>query len=519
MAAADTSKPGSNLPEYSVGDLARAIKRRIEESFGLVRVRGEISQPKLHTSGHLYLRLKDDNSVIEAVCWRNTVVRLGLRPEDGMEVICTGRLTTYPGRSQYQLVIEAMELAGEGALLKMLEERKRRLAADGLFDSARKRKLPYLPGVIGVITSPTGAVIRDILHRLADRFPRRVLVWPVAVQGEQAAAQVAAAIAGFNRLNPAGRVPRPDLLIVARGGGSLEDLMPFNEEIVVRATVASVIPVIAAVGHETDVTLIDLAADLRAPTPTAAAEFAVPERGKLLVQLIDLERRRLGAAERLLGERRLRIRGLARGLGDPADWLAAAGQRLDDRSERLQRAIESRLQRASTRLGQLGGALRHPREVLAAAQAHLAAEARALAACLRHRLTGAAVRLAPLAGRLSTEGLGRRQEEGQRRCRELSARLDRTGRQAVAEPAFRLESLGRRLESLSYRSVLRRGYAVVRDQDGHPVAAAADTANDQRVTLEFHDATVAARIGGPGPEPDRRPPRTRSRKPTQPSLL
>src|SRR5438067_7031914 len=279
----------SNLPEYTVSELSLALKRSIEDSFSHVRVRGEISGFKRHGSGHCYLALKDADAVLDAVCWRHTAIRLPLKPEDGMEVVCTGRLTTYPGRSKYQLVIDTIELAGIGALLRILEERRQRLAAEGLFDPERKKKLPFLPEVIGIVTSPTGAVIRDILHRLADRFPRRVLVWPVAVQGEGAAAQVAAAIAGFNRLLAGGprdnSVPRPDLLIVARGGGSLEDLMAFNEEIVVRAAAASVIPLISAVGHETDTTLIDHAADRRAPTPTAAAEMAVPVRLDLIAEL------------------------------------------------------------------------------------------------------------------------------------------------------------------------------------------------------------------------------------------
>ncbi|HYD32908.1 MAG TPA: exodeoxyribonuclease VII large subunit, partial [Azospirillaceae bacterium] len=284
-------RPGSNLPEFSVSDLSRAVKRTVEEAFGYVRVRGEVSQPKRHSSGHIYLRLKDSDAVIEAVCWRGTAMKLAVKPEEGMEVVVTGRLTTYPGRSQYQLVIESCELAGEGALLKMLEERKRRLAAEGLFAPERKQKLPFLPEVIAVVTSPTGAVIRDILHRLADRFPRRVLLWPVAVQGEGAAAQVANAIAGFNRLEPGGAVPRPDLIIVARGGGSLEDLMAFNEEVVVRAAAVSAIPLISAVGHETDTTLIDFAADVRAPTPTAAAEMATPVLAELRAAIENLSGR------------------------------------------------------------------------------------------------------------------------------------------------------------------------------------------------------------------------------------
>src|SRR5215472_7698301 len=305
--------PRSNLPEYTVSELARALKRSIEENFAYVRVRGEISGFKRHASGHCYLSLKDADAVIDAVCWRMTAIRLGIKPEDGMEVLCTGRLTTFPGRSKYQLVIDTMELAGVGALLKLLEERKQRLAAEGLFAESRKKKLPFLPRIIGVVTSPTGAVIRDILHRLADRFPRHVLLWPVAVQGEGAAAQVAAAIEGFNALAPGGAVPRPDLLIVARGGGSLEDLMAFNEEIVVRAAAASRIPLISAVGHETDTTLIDHAADRRAPTPTAAAEMAVPVRLELLSQVGNAVGRMAGAMVRLLDERRLRIVGLGRG--------------------------------------------------------------------------------------------------------------------------------------------------------------------------------------------------------------
>src|SRR6185295_17747103 len=278
-----------NRPALSVSELSQALKRMVESEFDHVRVRGEISGFKRHTSGHLYFALKDESAVIDAVCWKQMAPRLGLKPEDGMEVIATGRLTTYPGRSKYQIVVERMELAGAGALLKLLEERKAKLAAEGLFDAARKRPLPYLPAVIGVVTSPTGAVIRDILHRLDERFPRRVLVWPVAVQGEGAAEQVAAAIKGFNLMAEGGAVPRPDLIIVARGGGSLEDLWAFNEEIVVRAAAGSRIPLISAVGHETDTTLIDFASDKRAPTPTAAAEMAVPVLRDCLETMLSLD--------------------------------------------------------------------------------------------------------------------------------------------------------------------------------------------------------------------------------------
>src|SRR6516162_7362479 len=358
------ASPRSNLVEYTVSELSRALRRSIEENFAYVRVRGEISGWKRHSSGHCYLALKDSEAVLDAVCWRTTVIHLGIKPEDGMEVVCTGRLTTFPGRSKYQLIIDTIELAGMGALLKLLEDRRRRLAAEGLFAAERKKKLPFLPQVIGIVTSPTGAVIRDILHRLADRFPRHVLLWPVAVQGEGAAFQVAAAIEGFNRLRERGPVPRPQLIIVARGGGSLEDLMPFNEEVIVRAAAASVIPLISAVGHETDTTLLDFAADRRAPTPTAAAEIAVPVRLDLLAELGGKSGRLSGGLSRLFDQRRLHLAGLARGLPDPQDLIGNAAQRLDDRAERLRLAAERHLRAARHRLDLAAVRLRP--EVLAA---------------------------------------------------------------------------------------------------------------------------------------------------------
>src|SRR5947207_8423947 len=348
----------ANLPEYSVSELSQALKRSVEENFSHVRVRGEISGYKRHSSGHCYFALKDAEAVLDAVCWRQTAIRLPIRPEARMEVVCTGRLTTYPGRSKYQLGVDSIALAGIGALLRILEERRQRLAAEGLFAAERKKKLPFLPEVIGIVTSPTGAVIRDILHRLADRFPRRVLLWPVAVQGEGAAAQIAAAIDGFNRLVAGGRVPRPDLIIVARGGGSLEDLMPFNEEIVARAAAGSAIPLISAVGHESDTTLIDHASDRRAPTPTAAAEMAVPVRLDLVADVAGKSARLAGGLSRFLSERRLHLSGLARGLPDPQDLLGAAAQRLDDRSERLRLAISTRFAAARQRLDLAASGLR-----------------------------------------------------------------------------------------------------------------------------------------------------------------
>src|SRR5215469_5720721 len=333
----------NNLPEYSVSEISQAVKRTLEGAFERVRVRGEISGFKRAASGHLYFSLKDEEAKLDAVCWRLSAGRLAVTPEDGLEVVAIGRVSSYPGRSSYQLVVESLELAGEGALLKLLEDQRRKLAAEGLFDAARKRALPFLPEVIGVITSPTGAVIRDILHRLEDRFPRRVLLWPVLVQGEGAKEQIAAAINGFNAIRPGGALPRPDLLIVARGGGSLEDLWAFNEEIVVRAAAASTIPLIAAVGHETDWTLLDHASDRRAPTPTAAAEIAVPVRAELLADVMQDGARLARAMSRLFDQRRLHLAGLARGLPDPQDLLGAAAQRLDDRAERLRLAADGGL--------------------------------------------------------------------------------------------------------------------------------------------------------------------------------
>ena len=312
---AEPDARATNAPEITVSELSSALKRAIEDRFGYVRVRGEISGYRgPHSSGHAYFSLKDANARLDAVIWRTAFQRLRVKPEEGLEVVATGKLTTFPGKSSYQIVIETLELAGLGALMALLEARRKKLAEEGLFDAARKRKVPFLPKVVGVVTSPTGAVIRDILHRLSDRFPVRVVVWPVRVQGETSAAEVAAAIDGFNALAPDGTAARPDVLIVARGGGSLEDLWSFNEEIVVRAVARSAIPLIAAVGHETDWTLIDHAADLRAPTPTAAAEFAVPVRAELLATLADLDARGRGAILRFAQRRRADLRALARAL-------------------------------------------------------------------------------------------------------------------------------------------------------------------------------------------------------------
>jgi exodeoxyribonuclease VII large subunit len=457
-----------NQPILSVSDISQAIKRTLEGSFEWVRVRGEISGFKRAASGHMYLSLKDENAVLDAVCWRGSAGRLGLAPEDGMEVIASGRITSYPGRSKYQLVIERLELAGEGALLKLLEARKRALAAEGLFDAARKRPLPYLPEVIGVVTSPTGAVIRDILHRLADRFPRHVLVWPVLVQGEGAAAQVAAAIRGFNALPAGGPVPRPDLLIVARGGGSLEDLWVFNEEIVVRAAAESAIPLISAVGHETDTTLIDFAADRRAPTPTAAAEMAVPVRAELVAQIVDADRRLAAATTRLVEARRTQVEGLGRGLPDPLRLLEEKTQRLDERSERFGNAISHYLRQRRDRVIDLAARLPHPRRQLALARERLGAPAQ-----------------------------------------RLLAQLHRPRRLMDAQQS--LAAFSRVLESISYHNVLKRGYAAVHGPKGL-LTRAGQVSAGLALDIEFQDGRVAAtaagapaprgkRKAGPGDEP------------------
>lgn len=348
-----TEAPGDNAPALSVSELSAALKRTVEGAFDLVRVRGEISGFKRHSSGHCYFTLKDDAACIDAVIWRGNASSLRFAPEDGIEVVATGKLTTYPARSRYQIVVERLELAGQGALMALLDKRRRQLAAEGLFDEGRKRPLPFAPRRIGVVTSPTGAVIRDILHRLEDRFPTYVMLWPVPVQGEGAAEKVAAAIAGFNAL-----AEPPDLLIVARGGGSIEDLWAFNEEVVVRAVAGSAVPIISAVGHETDTTLCDFAADRRAPTPTAAAELAVPVRSELAAQIGELGRRTERCARRTAERAAEQLQICLRHWPERELLLAPQRQRLDELAERLPRALKGRLDRARGELGHAAGALR-----------------------------------------------------------------------------------------------------------------------------------------------------------------
>jgi exodeoxyribonuclease VII large subunit len=468
----------TNAPVLSVAEIAGAVKKALESAFARIRVRGEISRPNYHASGHLYFTLKDDQAVIDAVCWRGRVGALKLRAEPGLEVIVTGRVSSYPGSSKYQIVVEEMELAGEGAILKLLEERRKQLLAEGLFAPERKKPIPYLPGVIGVITSPTGAVIRDIIHRLADRFPRHVLLWPVRVQGEGAAAEVAAAIEGFNRLQPGGAVPRPDLIIVARGGGSLEDLWAFNEEVVVRAAAASAIPLISAVGHETDTTLIDFAADRRAPTPTAAAEMAVPVRSELVALTAQLGARLAAGIDRGLKERGGEVGGLARGLPEPRRLLEQAWQTLDERATRLAHALGAWLARRAGELAELGARLPHPRQALA-----LNAE-----------------RLELLAGRLESAA-PRAMQRAYERAAEPWHRLDAGRRMAealkrlLAERALALEAQGRLLDSVSHAKVLERGFAFV-EAEGQLATRAAQVAPGAALVLHFHDGRVQATAEG-----------------------
>ncbi len=459
-----------NRPEYSVSELAGALKRTVEDAFGLVRVRGEISGLKIAASGHAYLALKDANAVLDGVMWKGGVRALRFRPEDGLEVVATGKLTTYPGRSKYQIVIEQMEPAGAGALMALLEARKVKLAAEGLFAAERKQALPYLPRVIGVVTSPTGAVIRDILHRLSDRFPRHVLVWPVQVQGEAAAGQIAAAIAGFDAMPETGPVPRPDLLIVARGGGSIEDLWAFNEEVVVRAAAACRIPLISAVGHETDTTLIDFVSDRRAPTPTAAAEQAVPVRADLQFTVGDLGLRLGRAMTRNHRLRAERVEAVAKRLPSPRLLLGQKQQRFDELAERLPRALVANIEIWRGRLAKQGGALRPA----------------LLQRCLDRSREG-----------LARAGIGLDNAAG-RRVVQLTHALDRAGaglrpmllRNRAERDAARLAQASRLLDSLNPLAILGRGYAVVEQRTGGLVTSAQEARVAQGLTLRFADDRV-----------------------------
>jgi exodeoxyribonuclease VII large subunit len=494
--ATNTTRQGSNLPEYSVSELSAAIKGTLERAYGYVRLRGEISGFRgVHGSGHCYFALKDDKSRIEAVIWRSTLQAIRIKPAEGLEVIATGRVTTYPGTSRYQIVIDALEPAGIGALMALLEERKKRLAQEGLFDKVKKRQLPFLPHVIGIITSPTGAVIRDMLAGFAERFPARVLLWPVRVQGETCAAEVAAAIAGFNAMSPTGPIPRPDVLIVARGGGSLEDLWGFNEEVVVRAAAASAIPLISAVGHETDWTLIDWAADARAPTPTKAAEWAVPKHSELVEQSGKLGLRLKTAAHRVLDGLRTHLRAAQRGLPRRQDLLALPRQRYDSVERRLGRALlestrahERRLVRVATRLTPQLLATRIDR-----ASVRLAGLGRQAAASLAAAAARRRVRLERAGSRLNPQIIDNRVARGAERTRVLEARLRRGILNVLVRQRRHLDGCAKLLTSLSYQGVLKRGFALVRDAQGRSVRSVRQVAPGQHLDIELADGHVATR--------------------------
>ena len=466
-------RAGDNAPPLTVSELSASLKRTVEDRFGHVRLRGEISGFKRAASGHLYLCLKDDNAVIDGVMWKGGAQRLAFAAQDGVEVIATGKLTTYPGRSKYQIVIDRMELAGEGALMALLEKLKGKLAGEGLFAPERKKPLPFLPRTIGVVTSPTGAVIRDILHRLSDRCPTDVLVWPVLVQGQGAAEQVARAVRGFSEMAAGGMLPRAEMVIVARGGGSIEDLWSFNEEIVVRAVADCTIPIISAVGHETDTTLCDYAADRRAPTPTAAAEMAVPVRAELLAGLSEMSLRAGRAVRRGAAQARERLDMQARLMPTPDTLLSPQRQRLDDASMRLQHGLRHRLADARAHLSEAGAALRPP--------------------LLKQHLTRAAERLDRL--RLRPDYLMR----------------------ALSDRSVALDRVSRHFASLDPDLPLQRGYARITAQ-GQLVKSVEEAQAAAAVTLHFRDGAVEATVGPlePGPAADILPARSprRTREPT-----
>ncbi len=504
----------SNSPEYTVSELSGAVKKVIEGEFGLIRVRGEVGRVSRPASGHLYFDLKDDRNVIAAISWKGQVARMQVRPEEGMEVVATGRMTTFPGQSKYQLIVAAGARGGLGALRAMLEKRRAALAAEGLFDAGRKRPIPFLPGVIGVVTSPSGAVIRDILHRLRDRFPRHVLIWPVAVQGQACAPEVAAAIRGFNAIVPGGPIPRPDLIIVARGGGSLEDLWGFNEEIVVRAAAASEIPLISAVGHETDTTLIDYASDLRAPTPTAAAELAVPVRLDLMAGLDGQGARLSRALAQGIGLRGQRLRDLGRALPRLDGLLAGPRQRFDTGVQRLGGALGLAVSRRRGRFEAVAARVR-PETLLAVfarRSDRLAALGRDLNGRIERRVERGQVAAENFAGRLVRAlarligDAGRETAKGRDRLAALGARLDAAPAKRLADLSARLEALDRTRTTLGYGETLKRGYAVVWG-DGKVVTTKAAAEKAAALEVQFRDGRLvlgarSARKGRAGEKPE-----------------
>jgi exodeoxyribonuclease VII large subunit len=487
----------SNLTEYSVSELSGSIKRTVETAFDQVRVRGEISGYRgPHSSGHAYFSLKDDRARIDAVIWKGTFSKLKFRPEEGMEIIATGKVTTFPGSSKYQIVIETLEPAGAGALMALIEERKRKLGAEGLFDADRKKRLPFMPRIIGVVTSPTGAVIRDILHRISDRFPVHVVVWPVKVQGEGSGEEVANAIRGFNAFEPGGPIPRPDVLVVARGGGSLEDLWSFNDEIVVRAAATSEIPLISAVGHETDWTLIDYAADIRAPTPTGAAEMAVPVKAELEAQIAGLSARLQGSTSRQMDQRRQSVRALMRALPSLDQLLALPRRRFDETALGLGRGLELNTLNKRRSFERVGSHLRpdvlsnriiERRQMLAERMTRVERTVERLLDRSKSRVSRADAVFSSLPARLKTQ-IGRARDH----LANLSRHTDTAIRHQLTRARGELVAQDRVLQSLSYKNVLKRGYAVIRDDENRPVSQAAALSAGMGISIEFADGRAGA---------------------------
>ncbi len=511
----------SNTPEYSVSEISSAVKRTVEDAFGYVRVRGELGRVSRPASGHIYTDLKDDRSVLSSVMWKGTASKLTFKPEEGLEVIATGRMTTFPGQSRYQLVIDRIEPAGVGALMKLLDERRKKLTAEGLFAEERKQLLPFLPKVIGVVTSPSGAVIRDILHRLSDRTPAHVLVWPVRVQGETSAKEVAHAIHGFNAFDGAGGLPKPDVIIVARGGGSLEDLWSFNEEIVARAAAECLIPLVSAVGHETDWTLIDYAADVRAPTPTGAAEMVVPVKADLVLTVDDFARRLTASALRGVETRRRDLRALTRALPQPDALLTIPRQRLDQASLRLAQALTRGTMTQRGRLDRVAGRLT-PRLItqgLSERRQAVRVQSDKLTRALDQRRQRQKDRLANLGSRVSPRAVQRLVGEGRRSLGQLDARLLRAIGQHFDARKNQIGQRAKLLDAFNYRRVLDRGFAVIRDPAGTPLrqVAALDAAGAVQIELAdgTRDAVVGDATGSPPPKASKpKPKRVVDARPT-----
>ncbi|MEM8700687.1 MAG: exodeoxyribonuclease VII large subunit [Pseudomonadota bacterium] len=508
------SETPSNVAEFSVSEISFSIKRTMEDTFGYVRVRGELGRISRPGSGHIYLDLKDDRAVLSGVIWRGVASKLKIQPEQGLEVIATGKITTFPGQSKYQMVIDALEPAGAGALMALLEERKKKLSAEGLFAEERKQLLPPMPRVIGVVTSPTGAVIRDILHRISDRFPLHVLVWPVRVQGETSGAEVANGIRGFNSLEVGGVIPRPDVLIVARGGGSIEDLWGFNEEAVVRAASDSAIPLISAVGHETDWTLIDLAADVRAPTPTGAAEIAVPVKAELMAMVDDRSRRLNSGLVRFVTGRRTELRAASAALPAPQDLLALPRQKFDSLANGLERALivstrnhRSGFEGLASRLSPLllSRLSTKARQDLDQASGR---QQRALSVAVSQKRQAFEAQ----AARLTPARLSQQTTLGKERMAGLSERLDRAYLARVTQEKSKLDGLQKLLKSLSYKDVLARGYAVVRDETGQPVRSAAAVDAGALLAIELADGNLTAIADGEGEAATPRKTKTKTNK-------